>query len=110
MADSKKKTGENKSPKVEKSNEPKVVVAGIETTKDSGSIVWAMFLLFAGVIFLLNTTGLLSWNIWSVLWRYWPIFLVLGGIRLILGNSKIAKIIIGIIAIFAFSFIGLVAY
>jgi hypothetical protein len=69
-----------------------------------------MFLLFVGFMFLLNSTGVINWNVWAVLWRFWPVFLILSGARLLLGNSKIANWIIGSLALLCFSFIIFSAY
>ena len=87
-----------------------VVIAGVHTHKSAGSIIWAMFLLFIGVMFLLNTTGVINWNVWAVLWKFWPVFLILSGARLLLGSSKIASWVIGILAFLCFSFIAFTAY
>jgi hypothetical protein len=37
----------------------------------------------AGVVLLLNTTGVLSWSAWSELGRLWPIAVILFGISLV---------------------------
>ena len=37
----------------------------------------------AGVILLLNTTGVLSWSAWSELRRLWPIAVILFGLSII---------------------------
>ena len=105
MAETKKK----KATKVE-SNEENVVVAGVHANNNTKSVVWAIFLLFIGVMFLFNTTGVINWNVWAVLWKFWPVFLILGGTRLLIGHSKLADWIIGIVAILCFSFIALTAY
>lgn len=55
--------------------------------------IWAIFLIFLGTMFLLNTTGVLEWSIWLGILRFWPIFLVLAGLKMILGESKITTII-----------------
>jgi hypothetical protein len=72
--------------------------------------VGAIFLIFLGTIFLLNTTGVLSWNVWMYILNFWPVFLILGGLRLILGKSLASSIIISIIAVLAFGWIGVSAY
>lgn len=37
----------------------------------------------AGVVLLLNTTGVLSWSAWSELGRLWPIAVILFGLSII---------------------------
>jgi len=50
--------------------------------------IWGTFLLFLGLVFLLQTTGVLSWDLWGTLWRFWPVVLVLGGAGILLrGHS-----------------------
>ncbi len=52
---------------------------------------WAIFLVLVGILFLLNTTGLVGWGIWEYIVRFWPVMIILIGIKIILGNSAIAK-------------------
>ncbi|MDY0097383.1 MAG: LiaF-related protein [Candidatus Dojkabacteria bacterium] len=52
---------------------------------------WAVFLVLVGILFLLNTTGLVGWGIWEYIVRFWPVMIILLGIKIILGNSVIAK-------------------
>lgn len=54
---------------------------------------WAVFLILIGILFLLNTTGVISWGIWLYILRFWPILIVLIGVRIILGNSLVSRII-----------------
>jgi predicted membrane protein len=81
-----------------------------ENIKEKKDIVFAIFLIFIGSIFLMNTTGIVGWGIWEYILRFWPIFLILGGIKLILGKSLITEIIISVIAVFLFVVVGLFSY
>ncbi len=54
---------------------------------------WAAFLILVGVMFLLNTTGVVGWGIWIYVVRFWPVLVILIGIRIILGNSLLARIL-----------------
>lgn len=78
--------------------------------KNNKDYVGAIFLIFLGTVFLLNTTGILEWNVWLNIIHYWPIFLILGGLRLILGRSTASTIIISILAFTAFFWVGMSAY
>ncbi|MBL7164997.1 MAG: hypothetical protein ISS55_00765 [Dehalococcoidales bacterium] len=50
--------------------------------------IWGTFLLFLGLVFLLQTTGVLPWDLWGTLWRFWPVVLVLCGAGILLrGHS-----------------------
>jgi len=42
--------------------------------------VWGVFLLFLGIIFLLQTTGVLPWGLWGTLWHFWPALLIAIGL------------------------------
>jgi predicted membrane protein len=73
-------------------------------------IVWAIFLIFLGSIFLLNTTGVLSWDVWRYILNYWPVLLILGGLKMILGSSIISTVILSVISFLIFLLIGLCTY
>ncbi len=48
----------------------------------------APFLLISlGAIFLLNNFGILPWSIWTNLWKFWPVLLILIGIEFIIGQT-----------------------
>jgi len=50
--------------------------------------IWGTFLLFLGLVFLLQTTGVLPWDLWGTLWRFWPVVLILCGAGILLrGHS-----------------------
>lgn len=73
-------------------------------------IVWAIFLVFIGLVFLLNTTGVVDWSIWTYILRFWPVFLILAGIKLMIGQSVVGEIVLSVIAVVVFLFIGMLAY
>lgn len=76
----------------------------------SRDVVWAIFLIFVGTIFLLNTTGVIEWGVWLYILRFWPVFLILGGIKLVIGNSVIAEIVLTVLTLLTFLTIGILAY
>lgn len=46
----------------------------------------ALFLIFLGVLFLLGNLSIISFsNLLALLFRFWPVFLVLGGVKIMLG-------------------------
>jgi len=73
-----------------------------EKERHGSGVVWAIFLIFIGVIFLLNNLGVLPWTVWGTLWRFWPILLVLWGVQLILGGSWVSGVTIAIISFLLF--------
>jgi len=46
-----------------------------------------IILIGLGVIFLLNNFGVLPWDIWTNLWKFWPVIIILIGIEFIVGQS-----------------------
>lgn len=77
----------------------------------------AFFLIAIGIIFLLNTTGVVSWAIWGgfalLLVKIWPIFLILVGLQIILGKSAIVQILFSLVWFVIFGigfFIGILNY
>lgn len=53
-----------------------------------GKFKLAPFLLIIlGAIFLLNNFGVLPWSIWTNLWKFWPVILILIGIEYLIGQS-----------------------
>lgn len=61
-----------------------------------------MFFLTLGVVVILNIAGVLPWGIWIMLWRFWPVFLVMLLLQKFFGkypviNKVIAAIGFGII-------------
>ncbi len=59
----------------------------------------AFVLIVFGTLFLLNNFGILPWNIWHDLWRFWPLFLIFWGLKTIFGKSKTANILLLIISL-----------
>jgi len=70
----------------------------------------AIFLITIGVVFLLNTTGVLGWGIWPSILEFWPVILVLWGIKLIIGDSLIANIVMGVVSLIVYTGIIVLAY
>jgi hypothetical protein len=54
-----------------------------------GSLVGPAILIGLGVVFLLNNLGILSWSVWEVILRLWPVLLVAAGLDLLLGRRSI---------------------
>jgi predicted membrane protein len=66
-------------------------------------IVWAVFLIFLGVLLMLNTSGVVPWGIWTSVWRFWPLLLILGGIQILFGEYLWGRIVVGLIALLLFA-------
>ena len=50
------------------------------------SLVGPVILIGLGVVFLLNSLGLLAWSVWEVIFRLWPILLIALGLEIILSR------------------------
>jgi len=50
--------------------------------------VGPIILIVLGILLLLNTTGVVPWEAWESLWRFWPVLLILWGIGIIFGRGS----------------------
>jgi hypothetical protein len=73
-----------------------------------GGIIGGLFLVFLGIVFLLNNLGLVPGSVWNELWKFWPVLVILIGIRILAGRNVISRIIITILTLFVFA--GVLAY
>ena len=46
--------------------------------------IWGIFLLFLGIVFLLQTLNILPWGLWGTLWRFWPVLIIAIGLGILL--------------------------
>ncbi|HEX2185913.1 MAG TPA: DUF5668 domain-containing protein, partial [Chloroflexota bacterium] len=65
------------------------------------SIVAPVLLIALGGLLLLNNLGVVPWDVWETLWRFWPLVLVLAGLELLLGNrgSALGLLIAAIVVV-----------
>jgi hypothetical protein len=54
-----------------------------------GGLIGPVILIGLGVVFLLNSLGTLSWSVWTVIFRLWPVLLVAAGLDLLLGRRSV---------------------
>ena len=62
--------------------------------------IWGIFLLFLGIVFLLQTLNILSWELWGTLWRFWPVLIMVSGIGILLRNFNTWLVSLLVLAIF----------
>jgi hypothetical protein len=62
--------------------------------KKSVSFVGPVILILGGVVLLMNTLGILEWDIWWSILRLWPIFVVALGLDLLIGRRSLAGALI----------------
>ena len=73
-----------------------------------GGMLGGLFLVFIGIVFLLNNLGLVPGSVWNELWKFWPVLVILIGIRVLAGRNFVSRILISLITLFAFA--GVLAY
>ena len=54
-----------------------------------GVPIWGIFLLFLGVVFLLQTLHILPWGLWEILWRFWPVLIIIIGLGILLRRCNV---------------------
>ena len=54
--------------------------------KRGGVPIFPILLIAAGVLLLLQTTGVVSWDAWGRVWRLWPVLIIAVGINIIFGR------------------------
>ena len=64
-----------------------------------GVPIWGIFLLFLGVVFLLQTLNVLPWGLWGTLWRFWPVLIIIIGLGILLRRSNVWLVSLLILAI-----------
>ena len=77
----------------------------MKTNNERKGMFGGIIFITIGIIFLLNNFNLLPWSVWSILWRFWPLFLILGGLEMILGDSWLAELIVGLITLVTVGYI-----
>ena len=72
-----------------------------------GGLVGPLILIGLGIVFLLSNLGALEWDVWWTLLRIWPVFLIAGGIDLLVGRRSFLGSLLAlvlIVAVFAGAF------
>ena len=98
--------------------EPEVELFGSKVGADSKhewrhhhthSLVWGIFLIFAGILLLLNTLNIIPWEVWNQIWQFWPVILILVGLNIIFGDSRVSKTVISLVTILLIAVVFLAA-
>lgn len=77
--------------------------------QNTDTLASAVFFITMGIVLLLNTTGTLTWGVWGVLWRFWPIFLVMAGISILFRKARYLAVLNGIVALVLYTLAILVS-
>jgi hypothetical protein len=70
-----------------------------------GGLIWPVILIGAGIVFLLNNLGMLSWGVWDTLFRLWPVLLIAIGLDILIGRRSawgslvIALLLLAVLAV-----------
>lgn len=75
----------------------------IHLHKHTSGGIFGLIVVFAGILLLLNNLGMVPVQAWNYVWPFWPVFLILVGIRLISGFSKVVSFIIFFLAFVLFA-------
>lgn len=59
--------------------------------KPRGFSLAPFVLILLGVVFLLNNFGVLPWEIWQNIWKFWPVLLILFGVEILVGRNSSYK-------------------
>lgn len=78
---------------------------GARRKRRGGGFLGAVVLITIGTIFLLNNFGLLPWDIWADLWRLWPLILILVGLQIVFGGSRVANLLVALLSLLFFVYI-----
>jgi len=77
--------------------------------KNISSGIFGLLVLFVGVLFLFNTLGIASKEIWNYVLPFWPVILILVGLKIIAGFSKILSFFVFLLTLALFCCILLYA-
>jgi hypothetical protein len=61
----------------------------MERRERRGSLVGPIILIGLGLVFLLNNLGMVSWDVWDTIARFWPILLIAIGLDILIGRRSI---------------------
>ncbi len=68
--------------------------------------IWGIFLLFLGVVFLLQSLDVIPWALWGILWHFWPVLLIIIGLGFLLARFNV-WLVSGLILALLFACLGI---
>ncbi len=57
-----------------------------DDSRRRGFPLFPTLIIALGVLLLLQTTGVVQWEAWSTIWRFWPVLIIVLGINIAFGN------------------------
>ena len=70
-----------------------------------GGGIFGLLVVMAGVILLFNNFGGVPWEIWNAMFVFWPVLLVIAGLKLILGRSIAGRVVVGLFTLIVFGLV-----
>lgn len=71
----------------------------MEQVKQRGSIFGPVLLIGLGILLLLSNIGLISMNVWELLFRFWPVLLIAIGLDVLFGRRRGIGAIIALVVL-----------
>ncbi len=68
--------------------------------REHNAPIWGIFLLFLGIVFLLQSLNVLPWTLWGTLWRFWPVLIIVTGLGILLKRYNVWLVSLLIMALF----------
>jgi len=61
----------------------------MEKRKRRPSLVGPVILICLGILFLLNNLGVLPWSVWEMVFRLWPVLVIVAGLEILIGRRSV---------------------
>lgn len=71
----------------------------MEHTHRHTSFIGPLILIGLGILFLLQNFGIVTVDVWNIIWRFWPVFLIAAGLDMLFGRRSNAGVLIGIVVL-----------
>jgi len=70
----------------------------VDERRGRPGLIGPLILITIGALLLLNQAGTLPWRIWGILWRFWPVILILIGLDILVkGSRSLVVYVIGLL-------------
>jgi hypothetical protein len=69
----------------------------MERRERRGSLVGPIILIGLGLVFLFNNLGMVNWDVWDIIARFWPILLIAIGLDILIGRRSILGSLLAVV-------------
>lgn len=73
----------------------------LENRNRRRGLVGPLLLVAAGIFFLLSNLGLIGWDAWQILFRFWPVLLIALGLEILIGRRSLLGSVVVVIIVLA---------